>query len=150
RHRSATSGLERIEAMVEEMQQRVAGLLAQMEASANEKAQREAENLQLASQVEELAAERNITETRDGLLQFESEQVRARLAEIEEALRTGRQLLDQARDRKGELSAAAAKLQSDSQHMAETCLNELGQPREELVADATLVLVSGEQLAFED
>ena len=150
RHRSATAGLERIEAMVEEMQQRVAGLVAQMEASANEKAQREAENLQLASQVEELAAERNITETRDGLLQFESEQVRARLTEIEEALRSGRQLLDQARDRKGELSAAAAKLQSDSQHMAETCLNDLGQAREDLVADPTLVLVSGEQLAAED
>ena len=102
------------------------------------------ENQELADQLVDLDAERNASEARDGLLQFESEQVRARLAEIEEALHQARQLLDQARDRRGELSAAAAKLQSDAQYMAETCLNELGIERHELMADTTIAIVSGE------
>src|ERR1700679_3255157 len=104
----------------------------------------------MIAQLEELEAERNTTEARDGLLQFESDQVRARLAEIEDTLREARQLLDQARDRRGELSAAAAKLQSDAQYMAETCLNELGVQRYELLADATIATVSGDDLAARD
>jgi chromosome segregation protein len=150
RHRSATAVLEKIEALVADMSSRADSLRTQIEASAVEKLQREAENQQMISQLEELEAERNTTEARDGLLQFESDQVRARLAEIEDALRDARQLLDQARDSRGELSAAAAKLQSDAQYMAETCLNELGIQRHELTADTTISVVNGEQLAAED
>ncbi len=54
---------------------------------------------------------------------------------------SARQLLDQARDRRGELTATAAKIQSDVQYMAETCLNELGIQRHELVADTTIEIV---------
>jgi chromosome segregation protein len=150
RHRSATAVLEKIEALVADMGARADSLLLQIEASAVERLQRETENRQMIAQLEELEAERNTTEARDGLLQFESDQVRARLAEIEEGLRDARQLLDQARDRRGELSATAAKLQSDAQYMAETCLNELGIQRHELTSDATIAIASGEQLAAED
>jgi chromosome segregation protein len=129
---------------------RAASLQSQIESSAVEKLQRETENQQMIAQLEELEAERNTTEARDGLLQFESDQVRARLAEIDEALREARQLLDQARDRRAELSAAAAKLQSDAQYMAETCLNELGVQRQELTADSSIPIASGEQLSIED
>ena len=150
RHRSARAVLEKIEALVADMAARAESLRAQIESSAVEKLQREAENQQMITQMEELEAERNATEARDGLLQFESDQVRARLAEIEEALRDARRLLDAARDRRGELSATAAKLQSDTQYMAETCLNELGIQRHELTADATIPIASGERLASED
>ena len=150
RHRSAKGGLERIETLVADVGGRAASLLAQIESAASEKLQREGENSQIAAQQAELEAERNTTEARDGLLQFESDQVRGRLAEIEEALRDARQLLDQSRDRRGELSSAAAKLQSDAQHMAETCLNELGVERNELLASNTTPLASGEQLTVED
>ena len=150
RHRSATAVLEKIDALVADMGARASSLQSQIESSAVEKLQREAENQQMIAQLEELEAERNTTEARDGLLQFESDQVRARLAEIEDTLRDARQLLDQARDRRGELSAAAAKLQSDAQYMAETCLNELGIQRHELTADTTITIATGEQLANED
>ncbi len=150
RHRSATAVLEKIEALVVDMGIRANSLRAQIESSALEKLQRESENQQMIAQLEELEAERNTTEARDGLLQFESDQVRARLAEIEDALREARQLLDQARDRRGELSATAAKLQSDAQYMAETCLNELGIQRHELMADRTIPIISGDSLAAED
>src|SRR5438270_2369155 len=132
------------------MRERVNSRQAQIESSGAEKLQREAENEQIATQLVELEAERNASAARDGLLQFETEQVRARLAEIDEGLHNARQLLDQARDRRGELSAAAAKLQSDVQYMSETCLNELGVQRDELLADATIPIAHGEQLTVED
>jgi chromosome segregation protein len=44
----------------------------------------------------------------------------------------------------------AAKLESDLQHLADTCLNDLGIERPMLMADTTIALVSGEELAVED
>jgi chromosome segregation protein len=150
RHKSAAAVLDRIESLLADLQQRVEALVSQIEATASEKLQREMENLQLDQQVTDLEAERNAGQIREGLLQFETEQIRARITEIDELLRNERQLLDQARDRRGELSATAAKLQSDAQHMADTCLNELGCERVELLADTTITTVSGDELAAED
>jgi chromosome segregation protein len=154
RHRSATTLLQRIEALVAEMRERAGALQSQMESASAEIAQRQNENLQLAEQFVQFEAERNAGEAREGLLQLESEQVRARLAEIEELLRCTRQQLDLARDRRGELSATTAKLQSDLQHLADTCLNELGMERAVLMAEAAsdkpIPLVTGDELAAED
>ena len=149
RHRSAAAVLQRIDIQVTELGQRVTALRQQIESSFAELLQRAHENQQLADLLVDLDAERNASEARDGLLQLESEQMRARLVEIDEALRQARQLLDEVRDRRGELTAAAAKLESDLQYMAETSLNELGIERGELVADTTEI-VSGEQLMVED
>ena len=150
RHRSAAAVLQRIESLFGEMGERVHTLASQIEAAAAEKLQRESENQQLAQHASDLEAERNAAQAREGLLQFETEQLRARLNEIDQLLHDSRLLLDQARDRRGELSAAAAKLQSDVQYMSETCLNELGIERAALMADTTIAPVSGEQLATED
>ena len=150
RHRAAAAGVERIESMALEMRARGNALRAQIEAAFGEILERESESQEIATQLVDLEAERNAGEARDGLLQFESEQVRARLAEIEEGLRNARLLLDQARDRRGELSASAAKLQSDGEYLAQTCLNELGVQREELTADSAIATLAGEMLAVED
>jgi len=150
RHRSAAAGVARIQSMAVEMRGRLASLLSQIEACFTEILERESESQQIATHLVDLEAERNASAARDGLLQFESEQVRARLAEIEEALRNARLLLDQARDRRAELAALAAKQQSDAEYMAGTCLNELGIERDELTADATIPIVAGELLTVED
>jgi len=150
RHRAAAGVLQRFESLVSEMRERLTLLRAQLEAGFAELLQRAHENQVLGQQLIDFEAERNASETRDGLLQSEMEQVRARLTEINQSLHEARALLDQARDRREEFTAALAKLQSDLQYMAETCLNELGVPREELVADATLGIVEGEQLTIED
>ncbi|MGA7078137.1 MAG: chromosome segregation protein SMC [Terriglobales bacterium] len=150
RHRSATTLLQRIEALVAEMRERAGALQTQMEAASAEIAQRQNENVQLGAQLVEFENEHNAGEAREGLLQLELEQVRARLAEIDEQLRNTRQQLDLARDRRGELSAAAAKLQSDLQHLADTCLNELGMERAVLMADTTIPPIVAEELAAED
>ena len=134
--------------------ERAGALQIQMESASAEIAQRQNENVQLAEQFVQFEAERNAGEAREGLLQLESEQVRTRLAEIDELLRTTRQQLDLARDRRGELSATAAKLQSDLQHFADTCLNELGMERPVLMAEAMsetpIPLITGDELAAED
>jgi len=150
RHRSASAVLQRIEVQAGEMGDRVHALRSQMDASAAEQVQRENENQTLAVQLVEFEDERNAVEAREGLLQVESEQLRARLAEIDETLKAARLLLDQARDRRGELSAVAAKLQSDGQYMAESCLNDLNVAREELMADLTIPILSGEELGAEE
>jgi chromosome segregation protein len=150
RHRAAAAVLERIDSLFSEMDQRVHALASQIDGAAAEKLQREAENEQLGQRAQDLEAERNAAQTREGLLQFETEQLRARLTEIDELLRSGRVLLDRARDRRGELSAAAAKLESDAQYMSDTCLNELGMERSALMSEGSIAAVSGDELAAED
>jgi chromosome segregation protein len=150
RHRSASAVLSRIESLAADMNERVKGLQSQIESAGAERGQRETENQEIAIRLLDLEAERRASEARDGLLQIESEQVRASLAEIDGILRNLRQLLETARDRRGELSAAAAKLVSDTQYMAETCLNELGVQRHDLMADTAIELSTGDQLAAED
>jgi chromosome segregation protein len=150
RHRSAAAVLARINSLFVEMGERLHALSSQIEAAAAEKLQRETENAQLEQQAADLGAECNAGQAREGLLQFEKDQLRARLAEIDELLRNARQLLDQARDRRGELQAAAAKLQADAMHMAETCLNELGVELTALMSDTSLAPATGDELAVRD
>jgi chromosome segregation protein len=150
RHRSASSSLQRIEQLVSEMQARTASLLADIESAATEKSQREIDNLAIADKLLDLDSERNACEARAGLLQVESEQLRARLGEIDALLRQARQALDASRDRKAELSTAAVKLQSDAEHLGHICINDLGVQRAELMADTTLPRVSGDELASEE
>jgi len=150
RHRSAAAVLERIAQLAAEMRARVEALASQIELAAAEKTQRELENLGIAEKMVDLEAERNACEVRAGLLQFESEQVRARLAELDALLREARRLLDASRDRKAELSTALVKLQSDAEYLAQTCINELSVPRADLMADSTLPRVSGEELTVEE
>jgi chromosome segregation protein len=150
RHRSSASALQRIEQLVSEMQARIAALVAQIESAAAEKSEREMENLDIGSKLLDLDSERNACETRAGLLQVESEQVRARLSEIDVLLREARHHVDALRDRKAEAQTAAVKLQSDAEHLAQTCLNDLGVARGELMADSTLPRVAGDELATEE
>jgi chromosome segregation protein len=150
RHRSAASVLERIAQLVGEMRARVDSLISQIEFATAEKTQRELENLAIAEKLIDLEAERNACEVRAGLLQFESEQARARLTELDAMLREARRMLDASRDRKSEFSTELVKLQSDAEYLAQTCVNELSVQRSELMADITLPRVSGEELIAEE
>jgi chromosome segregation protein len=150
RRRGSAVTVQRLEAMVAEVASRLDKLKGQIESAAAEKEQREQENVRLAEQEVQWTAERDAAQLRDRELQEELQSVRVRLAELEEALKTARHELDAARDRRGELAAEQARLQSDAQHMAETCIQELSQPREELLADESLARLSGDELTNED
>ncbi len=150
RRRGAAVAVQRIEAMVSEIAARVAKLKGQLDSAAAEKQQREAENVRLAEQAIEWDASRQTAENRDRQLQAEVQQIRGRLAELEEGLKIARQDLDSARDRRGELSASQARVLADAEHMSETCIQDLSQQRDELMADDSLTRVSGDELANED
>ena len=150
RRRGAMLAVQRIEAMLSEIAGHLAKLKSQMESAIAEKQQRESENLRLADQIVDWTTERELAQQRDTELQQELQTVRARMAELEEALKSAREALDAARDRRGELSAAQARVHSDVQHMSETCVQELSQQRDELMADDSLPRVAGEELTNED
>ncbi len=150
RRRAAAQALQRIESLAAEVAGRVETLRTQMTSSATERQQREAENIELAAHLAALEQARQEAEAREQALAVESTEVRARLAQIEDELHAARLTLDAARDHRGEVAAQAARLQSDSEHMAETAVNELGSPLQELAADPALVVVQGEQLALEE
>jgi chromosome segregation protein len=136
--------------MISEVSAHLTKLKAQVDSAAAEKQQREAENLRLVEQVIAWTTERELAEARDRELQEELQAVRVRITELEEALKAARASLDAARDRRGELSAAHARVQSDVQHTIETCVQELGLQHDEVMADESLLLVSGEALVTED
>jgi chromosome segregation protein len=150
RRRTAASALERIESLSTEAAQRVESLQTQIHSAAAEKTQREAENVQILERLEALSAEKAAAEATGIQLQHESERVRARIAEIDQELKIARFELDAARERKSELGAQLAKLQSDLAHMAESCLNELGITADELRANTEILMVEDEQLTVEE
>ncbi|MBV9074544.1 MAG: chromosome segregation protein SMC, partial [Acidobacteria bacterium] len=65
-------------------------------------------------------------------------------------LRTARQQIEAAREQRAELSTTLARLQSDIQHMAETCLQELSITSESLLADEAIQKLEGDTLAQEE
>src|SRR5579884_1964389 len=150
RRRTAASALERIESLTREAAQRVESLQTQIHSAAAEKTQREAENIQIAERLVALASEKAAAEATGTQLQQESDQVRARIAEIDQELKAARLELDAARERKSQLGTQLAKLQSDLAHMAESCLNDLGIPADELRANTEIAMVEGEQLTLEE
>jgi chromosome segregation protein len=150
RRRTAASALERIESLSTEAAQRVDSLQAQIHSAATEKVQREAENVQITDRLQSLGAEKAAAEATGVQLQHESERVRARIAEIDQELKVARFELDAARERKSEIGAQLAKLQSDLGHMAESCMNELGVSADELRANTEIPMVEGEQLTMEE
>ena len=150
RRRGSMATVDRLAAMVDEVSSRLDKLKGQIESAAAEKEQRESENARLAEQEIQWTAEREAAQVRDRELQEELRALRLRLGELEETLKNARLELDAARDRRGELAAEQARLQSDAQHMADTCIQELSQPREELLADESLGRLAGEELANEE
>ena len=150
RRRGAMLTVQRIEAMLSEVSAHLAKLKSQLESAAAEKQQRESENVRLAEQVVNWTVERDIAQQRDRELQDELQAVRVRIVELEEALKSAREALDAARDRRGELAAEQARVKSDVQHMAETCVQELSVQHDELMADESLPRLAGEELVTED
>src|SRR5262249_9686051 len=106
--------------------------------------------MQIGERLQALATEKTAAEAAGVQLQHESGQVRSRIAEIEQELKTARLELDAARDRKADLGQQLAKLQSDLAHMGEVCLNDLNVTSEELRANTAIALVEGEQLVAEE
>jgi chromosome segregation protein len=150
RRRSAASSLSRIESLLGEITKRVESLKSQITNATAEREQRLRESEELSVKVTSLSDEKKVAEERAGVLKSESAQVRTLLAELEAQLKAARTELDSIRDRRGELAARLAKLQTESTHLAEFCVNELSSTLEELRADESITLIEGDALSAED
>src|SRR5262249_10917599 len=125
RRLATSASLQRIETMTAEVETRLQSLVTQIASAGAEKQQRISENQSLGQQMEQWRVEAEALQTSAAALHLESDNLRQPLAESEAQLKAVRGELDAARDRRGELAAVAAKMQSDLEHMAETCRNEL-------------------------
>ena len=150
RRRGAIASVQRLESMASEASARLSKLKAQIDSAAAEMEQRQSENVRLAEQMVIWEAQRDAARQRDQEIAEELQQVRARLAQLEEELKTARAELDMARDRRGELAAEQARLESDMQHLGDTCVQELSAQRDELMSDESLPRIAGEELNAEE
>ena len=150
RRRAALASVERLDSMVGEVTTRSQTLQARMSSALAEKEQRQAEIVALTERALDLQAEaQQVTDIAHGL-QAESELVRTRLVGIEADLKAARLKLDAARDRRGEVSAVMARLNSDIEYLAESCRTELGALLQDVAAQSGSEDLSAESLALEE
>jgi chromosome segregation protein len=150
RRRAAATALERIDRMLQEVSSRAQALELQIAGSIAEQEERTAENVRLGELLGSLTSEREQAEFAAAALTKAAEQIRLLNVELDSTLRSARQELQIARDRRGELSTTMARLQSDMEHLAETCLQELSTTSDVLLADESLSRLEGEVLAQEE
>ena len=150
RRRAAAASLERIDHMVREVSSRVETLESQIAAAIAEQQEREAENVRLSELLETLKLEREERELKTAELNKTSEQIRILTAELDSALKTARQELEVTRERRGEFATTLARLQSDMQHMADTCVQELSLTPDALLSDASVMTIEGDALAQQE
>jgi chromosome segregation protein len=113
----------------DEMRQQIAAWAAERERLLND-------NGRLACEITGLERRRAELEAVSRDLETALQQRRARMAEIEEALKAAKVELESARERRSSFEIRLVRLQSDLQHLAETCLHELGKPIAELAPEA--------------
>ncbi|MCL4524536.1 MAG: chromosome segregation protein SMC, partial [Acidobacteria bacterium] len=105
--------------------------------------------VELQRQMETLAAEKARLEARKVELEQEWEQARTRAVSVDDSLRMARQKLGDLREARSQHEIAKARNDSDRQHLRETCLTELNQHPEDLLAQE-LQILTGEELAAAD
>src|ERR1700722_17934136 len=105
------------------------------------------QNEQLAVQLEALRVEKTRLEESQVTLEAEWDSGRKRVAVMDDALRLGRQSLQEIREQRGHAEVERARNDSDRQHLRETCMSEVNMQPEDLIATET-GFISGEELAI--
>jgi len=105
--------------------------------------------IELQRQMETLATEKTRLEERKGQQEQEWEQARTRAVQVDDALRMARQKLGDLREQRSQHEIGKARNDSDGQHLRETCLTELNQHPEDLLAQE-LQILTGDELAAAD
>jgi chromosome segregation protein len=150
RRRNAAANLDQTTRLYNTQQQRIQQLTQQLEQAAAERLRREEETSQLAIQQEEIAQTRSTAVADGARLTAEATELRARITEIDQRLRTLRHETEAQREQRAGFTARAAKLASDIEHIEATCLNDMAVEAAVLRADETIVRIEGEALASEE
>jgi chromosome segregation protein len=129
-----------------EAESREATLQEQLAALSAEHSATETQTIELARQLDSRRAEKSRLETLQTKLESEWDAARNRIAELDDALRLGRQSLDELREERNRMEIDRARNDSDRQHLRDTCLAELNAHPEDLIAQEP-VLLTGDELA---
>jgi chromosome segregation protein len=150
RRRNANANFEQTNRLYESQSQRIAQLESQLAAAAQEKQRREEETAELALKHNELTEMRAQAIAEGETLSSEASALRASMTELDTKLRTLRHETEELREQRAALSARAAKLSSDLEHLEATCVNDLSVEPIVLREDATIERIETEALAAEE
>jgi chromosome segregation protein len=150
RRRNAQSNFEQTRRMSDAQTARIAQIEQQMQSAGEEKARREQETAELATQHGVLAEMRATALAEGARLTEAAGELRTRMTELDAKLRTLRHEVEAVREERANLTARAAKLASDIEHIDATCLNDLGVEAAVLRADAEIARIEGEALGIEE
>ncbi len=150
RRRNANANFEQTNRLYESQSQRIAQLESQLTAAAQEKQRREEETAELALKHNELTEMRAQAIAEGETLSSEALALRASMAELDTKLRTLRHETEELREQRAALSARAAKLSSDLEHLEATCVNDLSVEPIVLREDATIERIEAEALLAEE
>jgi chromosome segregation protein len=146
---SASALAERLDEQRLELVARSAVLAAQQDEIRCELGQIETQTADHQQQVQARTEEKRSLETRKSELEQESEQSRRRAADVDNALRFGRQKLAELREERSRLEIDRARNDAEREHLRTACIDELNAQPEDLLAEQTAVL-AGEELATAD
>ena len=147
RRRNAQANFDQTSRLVNGQRQRMEQLGQQLASASAEKQRREEEQTTLAVQHTQLAEVRAAAAAEAARLTAEAANLRALLAELDGKLRALRSETEVLREGRAQLTARAAKLASDIEHVDVTCLNDLGAEPAALRQDLAIERISGDALA---
>jgi chromosome segregation protein len=150
RRRTAVATYEQTRRMSDAQTSRIGQIEQQMQSADEEKVRREQETSELATQHQVLAETRAVAVADGTRLTEEASELRTRMTELDAKLRSLRHETEVVREERANLTARAAKLASDIEHIEGTCLNDLGAQAAELRADTGIARIEGEALTVEE
>jgi chromosome segregation protein len=150
RRRNASSNFEQTNRLYNGQNQRIAQLDQQLAAGGAEKLRREEETAALAVQHTELSELRATAVSEGTHLTGKASELRTAMDELDQRLRTLRHETEVLREQRADLTARAAKLASDIEHIDATCLNDLGIEAANLREDQNIARIEGDTLHTEE
>ena len=150
RRRNAAANLEQTTRLYNTQNARIQQLDQQLTQAGAEKLRREEETAALAQQHEQLSATRATAVANGARISAEAAELRTQMAELDQRLRTLRHETEVLREQRAGLTARAAKLASDIEHIEATCLNDLGVEAGLLREDEAIARIEGEALIAEE
>jgi chromosome segregation protein len=146
RRRNAAANFDQTTRLYNSQSQRIQQLDQQLTAAGGEKLRREEETAVLAVQNTELSELRATSVAEGGRLTTQAAELRAAMDALDQRLRSLRHETEALREQRAALTARAAKLASDIEHIDATCLNDLGAEPITLREDAAIIRIEGDHL----
>jgi chromosome segregation protein len=150
RRRNAQANFDQTTRLYNGQNQRIQQLEHQLTSASSEKLRREEETSALATQHSELSETRANAVAEGARLTAQATELRTAMADLDQRLRTLRHETEALREQRAALTARAARLASDIEHIDATCLNDLAVEAITLREDTAIARIEGDALHTEE